>query len=151
MGSTYLDRLYFTLQEYDPKQHASFKYPLDAKFSSPADTTLSCLMAADRYVQFLKNEHYTLKNPNLDPSWEFPSTLHWQKSKTDLIELIYALMASNAIRGDLKNTITVLEKVFNIDLGNFYRTFSDIKYKKNPSAFLDQLKFSLLEKIETDS
>lgn len=151
LGSTHLDELYFTNRDFDPKLHGGMEYPSDPVFSSPADPTLSCLMAADRYLQFLKNELFTLKNPTLDPSWEFMKTLDWNGSKTELVELIYAVHASGALSGELKDAIRMLEKAFNVDLGNFYRTYTDIKYKKNPTSFLDKLKTSLSEKIKTET
>jgi hypothetical protein len=70
LRSTHLDEVYFTNREFCPKLHGSLEYPADISFSSPADPTLSCILAVGRYVQFLKNEMYRLKNPTLDPSWE---------------------------------------------------------------------------------
>lgn len=150
LGSTHLDEVYFTNRDFNPKLHGGLEYPSDPLFSSPADPTLSCLMAAERYLLFLKHELFSLKNPKLDPSWEFMKTLDWNGSKTDLVELVYALHASEAISGELKDIMKMLEKAFNIDLGNFYRTYSDIKLKKNPTTFLDQLKANLADKIESE-
>ncbi len=151
LGSTYLDEMYFTHRKYCPKMHGNMEYPADPTFSSPADPTLSCLFAAARFVQFLRNESFTLKNPSLDPSWEFMKSLEWHGSKTDMIELIYGLHASGTLKGDLKDIISVMEKTFNIDLGYFYRLYTDIKLKKNPTSFIDNLKISLLTKIRSEN
>ena len=151
MQADHLDHVYFTKQDYSPKLHASFEYPSDPDFSSPADPTLSCLMAADRYLQFLKNQKFALKNPTLDPSWESQKTLDWHGSKTDLVELVYALHAAGKLKGDLKHSFAVMEKALNIDVGNYYRLYTDIKLKKNPNSLLDELKTSLLDKIRQEN
>ncbi|WP_370089401.1 RteC domain-containing protein [Ekhidna sp.] len=150
-GLNHLDYLYFTHREYCPKAHGNLEYPVDPEFSSPADPTYSCLLAADRFIQFLRNEEYMLKNPSLDPSWEFMKSLEWQGSKTDLVELIYALHSSGSLKGDLKDIISVMERSFNVDLGYFYRLYTDIKLKKNPTSYIDSLKASLLAKIQSEN
>ncbi|WP_370089983.1 RteC domain-containing protein [Ekhidna sp.] len=151
MQSDHLDELYFTNRDYCPKLHGSFEYPSDPDFSSPVDPTLSCLIAADRYMQFLKDQKFTLKNPSLDPSWDSQKTLDWHGSKTDLVELIYALHAAGKLKGDLKHSFLVMEKALNVDVGNYYRLYTDIKLKKNPNSLLDVLKTSLLDKIRTEN
>lgn len=151
MKSVHLDEVYFTKREYCPKLHGSFEYPLEPDFSSPADPTYSCLLAADRFMQFLKNEVFSLKNPTLDPSWDYKKTLDWHGSKTDMVELVYALHASGRLKGDLKHTFSVVEKAFNLDVGNYYRLYTDIKLKKNPHSLLDDLKESLSEKVNIEN
>lgn len=147
LGATHLDVQYFTHRVYDLKFHGHLEHPVDSDYSSPADPTLSCLLAANRFVQFLKIEYFTLKNPNLDPTWENIKSLRWKKSKIDLVELIYSLHAAEAVNGDLKDIMEIFEKLFNIELGNFYRTYCDIKLKKDPVSFVSTLKNSLLEKM----
>ncbi len=149
-GSTQLDTVYFTHQTFDPKIHAGLKYPLDIEFSSPGDLTLSSIKANERFSEFLMREHFMLKNPRLDPSWENQISLKWNRSKTELVELIYALHSSQSVNGSLKDIIHVLEQTFNIDIGNTYRIFADIKLKKNPTTLLDDLKTSIKEKIRSE-
>ncbi|MBU2912695.1 RteC domain-containing protein [Reichenbachiella agariperforans] len=151
LGSTHFDEIYFKMINFDPLIHGNLEYPVDPIFSSPAEPTLSCLLASDRFIQFLKNEYYTLRNPTLDPTWETTKSLKWNRSKTDLVELVYAMSASNSINGELKDIIEVAEKVFNLDLGNFYRTYTDIKYKKDPTSLLNDMKKGLLEKISSEN
>lgn len=80
--------------------------------------------------------------------------LSWTASKTDLVELIYALNSSGAIRNGqakIKNLSNICKELFDIDLGNIYKTFSEIKLReKDSTKFLDHLKFSLLKKINSD-
>ncbi len=147
----HLDQVYFTDRPYDAKLHSTLEYPMDPDFSSPADATLSNLLSVIRFQQFLKNEMFSIKTPTLDPSWESQQKLTWQGSKTDLVELIYALSASETVKNDLNDIAEALARVFNVDIGNFYRTYADIKYKKNTTSFLDMLKTSLLEKIRNEN
>jgi hypothetical protein len=43
----------------------------------------------------------------------------------------------------------VCEQIFNIDLGNYYHTFIEIRSRKsNSTKFIDKLKESLLKRIE---
>lgn len=80
--------------------------------------------------------------------------LKWSNSKTDLVELIYALKASNAImngKTDIKVIASFCETMFNVSLGNYYKTYSEIKSRKfNKTTFIDTLKISLENKILED-
>lgn len=80
------------------------------------------------------------------------SELHWTGSKTNLIELIYALQSSGMINSgaaDIKEITLMLQRVFNIDLGNYYQTFVEIRSRKsNQTKFLDNLKESFVNRLE---
>ena len=85
---------------------------------------------------------------------EILKDLPWTASKTDLIELVYALNASRAIgngTSGIKNMIEVFSEIFDIDLGNHCKTFTQIKDRqKDPTKFLDKLKINLIQKIESE-
>ena len=149
--SSHLDHYYFTQIEYDLKMHACLEHPLDRDFTAPAVPTLTCILCAERMIKFLQNELYILDNPNLELTWENTKRLTWNASKTDLVELIYGLYASKAVENDIKDIVSMAESLFGLKLGNFYRTYGDIKYKKNATAFLDELKVNLLDKIRSEN
>jgi hypothetical protein len=71
------------------------------------------------------------------------SKLFWTGSKTDLTELIYALHSSGAINSgtaDIKELASAFEQIFNIELGNYYHTFIEIRARKSSKTkFLDML------------
>jgi hypothetical protein len=77
--------------------------------------------------------------------------LIWTLSKTDLIELIYALHSSGAFN---KGTATIaqitrfFEHVLQIQLGNTSMVFQEILRRKDSTAFVDRLKKKLEEHIE---
>ncbi|MDN3725117.1 RteC domain-containing protein [Aequorivita sp. SDUM287046] len=80
----------------------------------------------------------------------------WPGQKVDLVELIYALQASGVVNNGnigIRQFGSTLEHIFNIDLGDCYRTFQEIKLRKtNQSKLLNLLKTSLQNRIiDTDS
>lgn len=78
--------------------------------------------------------------------------LDWSASKTDLIELIYALHTSKVFGAnkDLKEVVMFFEKLFDCQLGQYSRTFLELRLrKKGQTKFLDELKSRLVERIES--
>ncbi len=83
---------------------------------------------------------------------EKPSKLFWTGSKTDLVELLYALHASEFINGgtvDIKEMASHFEHFYNVDLGNYYHTFIEIRSRKTSrTRFLDRLIELLQQRME---
>ena len=80
------------------------------------------------------------------------SLLSWTASKTALTELIYALHSQGAFGNtDIISITKTFESTFNINLGDFYHTFMELKARKiNRTKFLDSLKESLLKKMDEE-
>lgn len=81
--------------------------------------------------------------------------LLWRGTKTDLVELIYALIAAGAIvngTAEIKQLAAVCKELFGINLGNIYKTYGEIKGRKEEelTKFLDHLKACLIQKIESE-
>ena len=77
----------------------------------------------------------------------------WTDSKTSLVELIYAIHHSASINkgsSDIKELAHLFQEVFNIDLGDYYRTYLEIKNRTEPSKYLDTLRKNLNDKISED-
>ena len=106
-------------------------------------------------IQFLQIEIGKVESKNMmdsvAPEKLLNSNLNWTGSKTNLIELVYALQSSGSINSgtaDIKEIALMLERVFNIDLGNYYQTFTEIRSRKsNPTKFIDNLKESLINRL----
>ena len=106
-------------------------------------------------IVYLKRKIDNLENKNnmelIASPYKKQSRLFWTANKTDLIELIYALHSSGAINSgtaDIKEVASVCEQMFNIDLGDYYRTFLEIRSRKiNQTKFIDKIKISLKNKI----
>ena len=76
----------------------------------------------------------------------------WTGKKVALIELIYALFIDGAYNNgnaDLTDIVKSFEIAFQIDLGNFSRTFSEIKARKmNRIKYMEVLTDKLSAKMD---
>ncbi|MHB1196359.1 MAG: RteC domain-containing protein [Lutibacter sp.] len=83
------------------------------------------------------------------------NNLSWTGTKTELVEMIYGLIASGSLRNgkaEIKKVVKICELIFEIDLGNFYKTYGEIKARdQDPTKFIDKLKLSLIQKINLDN
>ncbi|HEX7691386.1 MAG TPA: RteC domain-containing protein [Sediminibacterium sp.] len=80
-----------------------------------------------------------------------PTAIQWTLSKTDLIELIYALHNSSAFnkgKVTIAHIVRAFEQCFHIRLGNTSMTFQEILRRKSSTVFLDRLKDNLELHIE---
>ncbi|MAN28488.1 MULTISPECIES: RteC domain-containing protein [Mesonia] len=153
-NATFLDEFYF-LRGNDNIGLLSdtSHFYTDAEFSTSHDNAVAKILAYDLLLNHYTNELNDLKKStrkisNNEKLLESLS-LTWTSNKIDLIELIYSLIASGAVKGDIKDLATAFEKIFDIDLGNYYRSFLEIRGRKEDYArFLDLLKISLLKKIK---
>jgi len=59
--------------------------------------------------------------------------------------------AINNGTADIKEIATAFQKIFNIELGDYYRTYLEIRSRKKSKAkFLEELSYSFSNKIESD-
>lgn len=146
-GATTLDEQYFIRGQSDLRSPTeSFHFFIDEEFSTCQDCTVATIMAFDMLIVYLQQEIEKLENhtynPKLNPMTQ-STKLFWTGSKTELIELIYALHSSRTINSgtaDIKEMASLFEQIFNIDLGNYYHTFIEIRARKSSrTKFLDKL------------
>lgn len=156
-GSTYLDRHYFLRGKPDIQMTLeSFYFERDPKFSTACDFKVAKILANELLRIYLNEELLKLKQAQCPQSDlpTFPKTKEtWTGSKTDLVELIYALCETESYSfGKItrKRLAGYFESVFNIDLGDIYRTYLEIRERNNRTQFLDELKEKLIKKIDED-
>ena len=145
-GATTLDAQYFIRGQSDLRSPTeSFHFFIDEEFSTCQDVTVATIMAFDMLIVYLQQEIEKLEsndNPKVNPMRQ-STKLFWTGSKTELIELIYALHGSGAINSgtaDIKEMASLFEQIFNVDLGNYYHTFIEIRARKcSKTKFLDTL------------
>lgn len=141
-GSTRLDDKYFVRSE------KTFNPDVDTKFSTGYDNILARILAYQMVKEYLNGFILKLETDSPDKL----SSLKWTGTKTDLVELIYALQSVDAInngKADLRQIADSFESVFNISLGNYYRRFQEIRLRKNGKAnFLDDLKEKLVQRLD---
>jgi hypothetical protein len=154
-GKTHFDSLYFTRAKNDSLNFSNTKSCFrDPEFSTSHDLLLAQFKACNLYYSYLKKRIDALKVSRNNDSLESNDNYNfqWTKSNADLTELIYALYFSKAInngRVKINEIAAFFEKNFNIDLGDFYRTFTSIKRrKKNKIIFLEELQKDLSNSLE---
>ena len=154
-GATYLDAAYFVRGKPDTEQYLeTFYYERDSQFSTNCDFKVAKIIANDMLQAYLQTELETLDNNNFKSgNSSFPKVkLTWTGSKTDLIELIYALDTEGSINNGKIPLIQIaayLENIFNIELGNnIARNFYDMRIRNQPTPFLDRLREEILKRME---
>jgi hypothetical protein len=140
----HMDEKYFTRGEALPNTAV-----IDDRFSTPHEIQLSKILCNERIRIYLTKAIQNIEKPT---SSSTNSPLTWTGSKTDLIELIYALQSAGVFNkkdADVKQIATHFESVFNVSLGNYYRVFQEIRLRKTGQVnFINQLKDVLVERIE---
>lgn len=154
-GATYLDAAYFVRGKPDTEQYLeSFYYERDPQFSTNCDFKVAKIMANDMLQAYLLSELELLDNFMMKPSnSSFPKVkLTWTGSKTELIELIYALDTEGCFNNGkipLTQIAAYLESVFNIELGNnIARNFYDMRIRHQPTPFLDRLREEIRKRMD---
>ena len=114
------------------------------------------LLAYEKLGKHIVQRIHELENPGLITQVDSPETnLRWTDSKVALVELIYGLHSAGSINGgriEIAEISKALEKLFNIQVGDLYRRYLEIKFRKSsPTKFLDHLVGSLRIKIEEDN
>ncbi|MDF0718194.1 RteC domain-containing protein [Muricauda sp. 334s03] len=156
-GAMSMDEQYFVRGNRDLRMPLeSFHFLIDDQFSTCQDGTVATIMAYDMLIVYLRKEVDDLNNnmePTKNTAMEKPSKLFWTGSKTDLIELLYALHTSKSINGgtvDIKEMASHFEYFYNVDLGNYYHTFIDIRSRKSSrTRFLERLIEMLNQRMES--
>ena len=148
------DEHYFLRGKMNIRLHPdTFHFFTDQEFSTSHDSTVATIMAYDLLIIYFKREIDKIENNEpFGTDTLGKSFIRWTGNKVDLIELIYALYASNSInKGDaeIKDIARIAERIFKIDLGNYYHAFMEIKARKiNQSKYLDKLKEAFLDYVK---
>jgi RteC protein. len=149
-NNSFIDDKLFVRGKHDIKLSLDTVYfETDHRFSTSHDYKVAKIMANDLIQVYIEDQLH--KATYTENSTELP-ILNWTGSKTALIELIYALYAQGALdngNADIKVIAKTFENTFNIDLGDFYHTFMELKSRKiNQTKFLDNLRDALIRKID---
>lgn len=138
-GSTGRDEEYFT------RPHTAADPLSDERFTTGYDMLRAQWLAHELLRDYLIT---TIQKGNVDTT----AQLAWTAPKVALIELLYSLHACQVFnngKADLRHIANTLETVFNVNLGNYYRTLLEIRLRKNNrTTFLDQLKEKFTQRLE---
>lgn len=125
----------------------------DPTHTTGYDIKVAQIMFYDRFKSYLNSLLEKLdKAPlNLDHHFSTPlPRLQWTGTKIALVELIYALHASGSVNNgdiEIKELALFFENIFQFELGEFYRDFTQIKNRQKPTRFMEELSRALVLKI----
>ena len=154
--SNYLDHKYFVRGKQDIRLTLdSFFFETDPNFSTSHDFKVSNILANDLLNVYLEDELNKLDMRDLSngrSQGEPKGKLTWTDSKVALIELMYALQARGVFNNgiaDLKEIVAFFEDTFGIEVGQYHRTFLEIRIRKTGrTKFLDSLRDSLTRRMD---
>lgn len=152
-GNTYLDKKYFVRGRYDIKLTLdSFYFQADSRFSTSHDFKVAKLMANDLIKNYLEREIAKIENKAPLFNLTERQVQKWTGTKIALIELVYALHAEGVFNNgasDLKETAKFFEEIFDVDLGQFHRTFFEMRARKaDRTKFLNSLRDTLVRRMD---
>lgn len=147
-NNSFVDEKIFVRGKHDIRLWLdTFYFEADHLFSTSHDYKVAKIIANDLIQVYLEDK---LNNINVKKVSD--NSLKWTASKTALIELIYGLYSQGVFsngNADIKVIAKTFEGTFNIDLGDFYHTFLELKSRKiNKTKFLDSVRDTLIRKMD---
>lgn len=126
-------------------------FQADQRFSTSHDFKLAKVLANDKLNGYLEQRLALLQNGVAKENTEI-NTQKWTASKVALTELIYALHSEGVFNNgasDLKDITAFFETTFKVDLGQYHRTFMDIKSRSSErTKFLNGLRDKLMIRMD---
>lgn len=149
-NNTSLDEKLFVRGNHDIKLCLDTGYfQSDLTFSTSHDYKVAKIIANDLIQVYIEDQLY---NKDQNGKTTAIKKLNWTSSKVALIELIYALHYQGVFENgnaDIRLIAKYFENAFNVNLGNFYQTYLELRNRKmNPTKFLDTLRETLIKKME---
>lgn len=149
-NNSFLDENFFVRGKHDIKLWLdTYYFQSDQTFSTSHDYKVAKIIANDLIQVYVEDQLYSKTQGNKSVAIE---KLSWTGSKTAMIELIYALNCQGVFdngNSDIRLIAQYFEDTFNIELGNFYQTFLELRTRKiNRTKFLDELRDGLLKKMD---
>lgn len=153
-NSTYLDNKYFLRGQHDIKLGLdTFYFEADQRFCTSHDYKVAKIIAHDLIQVYLEDQITSLDRREIHTAPVNPiSKLHWSENKTSLIEIIYAFYYQGVFdkgKADIKTIASYFETIFNIDLGDYYRTYLELRTRKTGrTKFISSLKETLEKRMD---
>lgn len=154
-GKNILDEYYFLRDRHEIELNLeSFYFERDPKFSTNFDFKVAKLLSNDLFAAYLNCELAKLKQQenNFEIITGIQSKEKWTDTKVVLVELIYAVHSALSINSgkiDIKVLACMFSKLFNIDLGDIYHVFLEIRSRKGDrTVYLNRLIKALNMRME---
>lgn len=153
-GSNIYDKYYFVRGNFDPRLCTdSSRFNSDSQFSTVYDFKVAKILSNEMLRIYLNRRLKMIDDPVLFGDNK-KSRRNWTGQKNALIELGYSLFASGDIDNgniDVKEVMDTLGEAFNVDLGEYYRTYIALRgRKKDRTAYLNTLIEKLKKKMDDD-
>lgn len=156
--STHLDEQYFVRKKRIYLGMESIHFIMDKEFSTGYDYKVAKIICNEmlriylnRKMQQIEKQSILDKNRSSLPT----TNLKWTGPLVALVEIGYAFDSSSYVnrgKADIKEIMLALETIFNIDLGEYYRTYTSIKDRKLERVkYLKLLMENLLKRMDEDS
>lgn len=154
-GANHSDKYYFTRACQNHIHSAELKHSdRDPKFYTNGDACFASIKANDMLYVYLTDKISSITNEKETPSTLTTHKLKWTDSKIAAVELGYALYSKGVLNNgeaDIKDIMHFIESVFDIDLGDYYRSYLSIRErKKDKTVFLNGLIDGLSKKMTED-
>ena len=146
----YLDEKLFVRRKHDIKLCLdTYYFQSDHSFNTSHDYKVAKIIANDLTQVYIEDQ---LGNKAREDHITSPRIINWTGSKVALIELIYSLHYQGVFdngNADIRLIAKYFESAFNINLGNFYQTYLELRNRKmNPTKFLDTLREELIRRMD---
>lgn len=146
----YLDEKLFVRRKHDIKLCLdTYYFQSDHSFNTSHDYKVAKIIANDLIQVYIEDQ---LGNKAREDHITSPRIINWTGSKVALIELLYSLHYQGVFdngNADIRLIAKYFESAFNINLGNFYQTYLELRNRKmNPTKFLDTLRETLTKKMD---
>ena len=152
-GNSSLDKKYFLRGKYDVRFSIdSFYFQADQRFCTSHDYKVAQILANDKIKLYLESEIAKLDNIEIQTQKETTKSLKWTGSKVALTELLFALHTEGVFnhgKTELKELASFFEAVFQIELGQFHKTFLEIRERKSDrTKFINALRENLIIRMD---
>ncbi len=149
-GHNYLDEHYFLRNKKNYNLNLdSYCFQNDTLFTTTHDYKVAQILANAQLQDYLLSQRKMLSNIRENATIK---SLKWTGSKVGMIELIYALHTAGVFNNgasDLREIAKGFGSAFDIDIGQFHRTFYEISNRKSDrTKFLNTLKESLINRMD---
>ncbi len=149
------DTQYFTRRYQDYRVFKEEQLKEDYKdpiFNTACDSAWAEMHFLELFLDYLRQRILEIKRINVIGESRPFDSLKWTRSKVALVEMIYGIYCSGALNNgniEIKKIVAQFEKYFNIDLGDYYGSFIQLKSRKfNRTKFLDEIRANLIRKME---
>ncbi|MBO3097865.1 RteC domain-containing protein [Gelidibacter pelagius] len=143
-GATHFDKEFYTRDSLEKFNFTICKRHFqDPDFCTPKDMLLGEYRAYYALTVYLDKRRLSMKTRLNKHQKVVKKKLEWPFNNTDYVEMLYALCASGLGK---KNNLSIMkvsehfQKIFDFNPKDIYKTYQDIKLRKNSKTlFLDEL------------